>query len=638
MTQRIDRIVSFACLMLFACNVEQPIERDEVSVMSFEEYALSVTKTFEGKKIYVVDGDIAVSAVELRQWYDRYVHARRGTEAPYGSTGRRATVNVVGGQDDLWSTSQAGNLTYCITNNFGSDKQRMINEMAQATADLEAVGNFNFVYDSSQDGNCTGSNPNVVFAVRPWSSGGACAFFPSGGGCVARTVVIDIDDLDNNPAYGNVTTLGVLRHELGHALGLRHEHIRAFPPDCTEGGAFRSVTAYDSDSMMHYPWCGGATNNGDLIVTPLDAEGLGLLYPGGAPPPPPPPPPPNNCPPDAIDFSSFALQSYSNQDANPGGADPSANGDSLTLTGNTWKRSAISYDVTSDTVVEFEFSSTNEGEIHAIGFDANQTLNDDPAHFQFYGFQNWTGTAKIDYTPKYSGNGSFQSFSIPVGQTITGNNMRLVFTNDNDAGSSNNGTFRCVRVFEDSAPPPPPPPPPPPGGCSYEQDFEGTVDSWTTGGNCSTGTFVLGTPTQVTNSGVITQVAGDHTTGDGVAAFTATNSSAGVNDVDSGECTLTSPTISVSDASTLAAWYFHGQRDGGDDPGDDYFVLEVSTNGGSSFSSVVSIGDVQTSAAWTEATTAIPAGSDVVLRIRVSDGAGPGDLIEAGIDDVSICN
>ena len=34
----------------------------------------------------------------------------------------------------------------------------------------------------------------------------------------------------------------------------------------------------------------------------------------------------------------------------------------------------------------------------------------------------------------------------------------------------------------------------------------------------------------------------------------------------------------------------------------------------------------------------IPAGSNVQLRVQCSDGAGPGDLIECGIDDVSICD
>ena len=32
------------------------------------------------------------------------------------------------------------------------------------------------------------------------------------------------------------------------------------------------------------------------------------------------------------------------------------------------------------------------------------------------------------------------------------------------------------------------------------------------------------------------------------------------------------------------------------------------------------------------------AGSDVRLRVQVSDGAGPGDIVEGGIDNLSICS
>ncbi len=178
------------------------------------------------------------------------------------------------------------------------------------------------------------------------------------------------------------------------------------------------------------------------------------------------------------------------------------------------------------------------------------------------------------------------------------------------------------------------------GGCSVVVDFESGAAGWTNaaGSTCSSGAFVLDTPSQQTNSGVVTQVGGDNTLGNGDAVFTATNISAGNADVDGGNCILLSPVWSVTDASTLEAFYFHGQRDTGDDPGDDFFLLEFSTNGGASFTPIVSIGDVRNQAAWTAATAAIPAGSSVQLRMQVSDGAGPGDLVEGGLDDVSICN
>lgn len=184
---------------------------------------------------------------------------------------------------------------------------------------------------------------------------------------------------------------------------------------------------------------------------------------------------------------------------------------------------------------------------------------------------------------------------------------------------------------------PPPPPPPPGGSCAFEDSFTSST-GWTIDGasTCSTGTYIRGNPTQQSNSGVITQVGGA-SDGDNFAVFTASNSSAGNADVDGGVCIARSPTISVSDSSTLSIDWFHGQRDTGDDA-NDYYRLEYSTNGGSSFNSLVSIGDTRTQAAWATATANIPAGSSVIIRVSTSDGSGPGDLIEGGIDNVSICS
>ena len=395
----------------------------------------------------------------------------------------------------------------------------------------------------------------------------------------------------------------------------------------TQGGSSGSpVIGYDDHCVIALHHCANCQNRG--VPIPAIIQDLGSNLPPDAlcsSGPPPPPPPPADCPPGAIDFSTFGLQSYADQDAG-GFVQVEDGGTTLFMSGNTWKRSTQSFNVTAGTSIEFEFASDVQGEIHAIGFDANQTLNDAPAHFQFWGTQNWTGTAAIDFNPKYSGNGAFQTYSIPVGQSYTGN-MRLVFTNDRDSGSGNESRFRCVRVIDDT---------PPPSSCALDEDFESGANGWTASGNCATGTFIRGTPTQVTNDNMVTQVGGDHTPGGDQALFTASNSSAGVNDVDGGECVLTSPSIAVTEASQLSLWYFHGQRDTGDDGGD-YFFIELSTDGGSSYSTVESIGDVRTVASWTNATASVPAGADVRIRVRVADGPAAGDLIEAGIDDVSIC-
>lgn len=334
------------------------------------------------------------------------------------------------------------------------------------------------------------------------------------------------------------------------------------------------------------------------------------------------PPPPLTCPAGSIDFNSLTLTSYSNQN-NTNDTSVGDGGDSITLTGNTWVRSTQSFNITPTTVLEFMFASSSQGEIHAIGFENNDTLNDDPRHFQFWGTQNWTGVGKIDLTPKYSGGGDYQTYSIPVGQSYTGN-MFLALTNDKDSGTLNNQSqFACVRIIDEEPP-----------ACDVEESFESGMGGWTTGGSCSTGTFTTGTPDEVVNGGVTTQVAGAQSGSS--ALFTQPNTGgAGTDDVDGGECVATSPAYDVTANSDVSLYYFHGQRDAGDDANDG-FNLEVSVNGGS-FQSLASFGDVTSNAAWTLESFTANAGDTLQFQVRASDAAGAGDLVEAGVDNLKIC-
>ena len=327
---------------------------------------------------------------------------------------------------------------------------------------------------------------------------------------------------------------------------------------------------------------------------------------------------------DCVDWSVTGTVSYSNQD-NSSNVTVEDGGDTLLLEDNTWRRTTQTFAVTANTVLEFEFSSAVQGEIHGIGFDENDTLSDDVRIFQVHGTQNWSGS-NHDFD-NYAGGGSFTAYSIPVGQYYTGASMYLVVVNDNDAGSGNDSRFRNVRIYETTPP-----------ACAADVDFSSGASGWTNSGSstCSTGSFVAAVPTEVVNGGVTTQVGGDHTTGSGNAFFSATNTSAGSNDVDGGTCIVESPTYAVTESSNVSIWYFHGQRDAGDDAGD-FFSLEISTNGGGTWSTMASFGDVTVNAAWTEATTTVNAGDNVRFRVQVADATGGGDLVEAGVDDLSIC-
>ncbi|MCH9647099.1 MAG: M36 family metallopeptidase [Deltaproteobacteria bacterium] len=212
-------------------------------------------------------------------------------------------------------------------------------------------------------------------------------------------------------------------------------------------------------------------------------------------------------------------------------------------------------------------------------------------------------------------------------------------TNASTSGSNSTNATNGFNIPASCDDDPPPPTDCPTGTTElHSADFESGANGWTNNGasTCSTGTFVQGTPNQIVNSGVTTQVGGA-ASGSG-AWFTATNSSAGNADVDGGTCDTRSPSAAAAaGAVTISFDYFHGQRDAGDDASDG-FVVDV-LNNGSVVSTVVNIGDVTTNAAWTAASTTVNLGSagNIQLRVRATDGSGPGDLVEGGIDNVLIC-
>ena len=216
------------------------------------------------------------------------------------------------------------------------------------------------------------------------------------------------------------------------------------------------VQAIDAGQTLNAPFPGISNGPTTLSITAQSpAVSIGRVeVTGSGSPPPPPPPPPGGCASDAVDFDD-GVSSYSSQDSSNGSVSVEDGGCALALSGNRWIGTDATFDVTADTVLEFTFSSTSQGEIHGIGFDEDSSISNDPRVFQIHGTQNWGSAIDgFDYT------GGTQTFSIPVGQFYTGNSMRLVFVNDKDSGTPNNtGRFSNVRVSGGGSPPPPPPPP-----------------------------------------------------------------------------------------------------------------------------------------------------------------------------------
>lgn len=150
-----------------------------------------------------------------------------------------------------------------------------------------------------------------------------------------------------------------------------------------------------------------------------------------------------------INFEDYTVASYDpNQDITQTYAVSQA-GSTLTLSGNTWKQIQVNYTITADTVLEFEYRSTVEGDIQGIGFDNDLALSGDK-FFKVFGFQNAQGWANVEYETYTTAQGTVH-YTINVGQYFTGYMQYMVFGNDNDVASPTaNSTFSNLKLYEPS--------------------------------------------------------------------------------------------------------------------------------------------------------------------------------------------
>ncbi len=151
----------------------------------------------------------------------------------------------------------------------------------------------------------------------------------------------------------------------------------------------------------------------------------------------------NEVPP--VDFTVLPVSSYDTDQ--PGGDTIEDDGAALRITGNHWKKIEFPYEVTPNTIVEFDFQSSAEGEIHAIGFETDNTLNDSDAarFFELYGTQTWGLQAFRDYA---SSSPTVEHYVIPAGRWFQGTMSYLVLATDDDADASGESLFSNIRVYE----------------------------------------------------------------------------------------------------------------------------------------------------------------------------------------------
>lgn len=246
--------------------------------------------SLDGRDYYLLEGDLLYDEDELQLYVLQEAPGAGG--APMGATATQplpsspALVGISNGQRLVrWAPGQI--LSYAVLRTSFPDEQQyaLARDSVQAAAQAwEGVCGVEFEHREALDAHEDPSDspheidPDLVFTVRHIDAGGqfiASAFFPTYPPA-RRRVLIDpsffAPDLGFDP-------VGVLRHELGHVLGFRHEHIRSgAPAACPGEDTFDAVdlTAYDPQSVMHY-FCGGVGSR-DLKITELDRQGAQTLY------------------------------------------------------------------------------------------------------------------------------------------------------------------------------------------------------------------------------------------------------------------------------------------------------------------------------------------------------------------------
>ena len=248
----------------------------------------------DGQEYYVAEGDTLLDEDQLlvyaQQRQAREVALRAAEAASGAGLGvtrlvgttledqSRGLLGMV--HDDKIVRWQPGFiLTYCVLRDTfpSEDQYRVVREnMRLATEAWEETCGVSFEHIQDLDSSENVSPEGVIFTVRFLDARGefiAAAFFPNDP-VSRRKVLID-------PSYFSTTfdRVGVLRHELGHVLGFRHEHIRSgAPPDCPDEdptGVF-DLTKYDPRSVMHY-FCGNLGSR-ELAITELDRTGSQKVY------------------------------------------------------------------------------------------------------------------------------------------------------------------------------------------------------------------------------------------------------------------------------------------------------------------------------------------------------------------------
>ncbi len=239
---------------------------------------------------YLVEGDLPMTEADVRR-HLRYL-ANTISEDEEERTAPEASFAVdENGNLSYWENIEERHLTYAVDRAsfdtmFGDEAQEhydlIVSNMEEASKDLEEAcpeSGIDYEHLEQFDGNP--SHLDVDFIVDVQELGGATiatAFFPHYA--IDRRYI----HIDESYFTANYNLVGILRHELLHTLGFRHEHARK---EVVEFIKERSISAgynincgfgFKLEQILFPIEAKGEVGEVDLVsatIYPCEAAGLG---------------------------------------------------------------------------------------------------------------------------------------------------------------------------------------------------------------------------------------------------------------------------------------------------------------------------------------------------------------------------
>lgn len=236
----------------------------------------------EHRRIHIVDGDVAKTDEELTTCQQEMQERARAREAvpspPEGYEVMLVSKADKAGRVVRWSSSMARNLKWWLDEE--SFKSGPLN--VTDVYDLFLAACFDWQRICGVRLSPVSSKAEAVFVVKYTNTQDqpqckdllALSFFPDSPKSERIVQLFSAFAKASSP-------VGILRHEIGHLLGFRHEHIllgKKLPPQYRESlHDAMPLSSYDTQSVMHYDFLGGMSS---YEISKLDAQCAQVVYGG----------------------------------------------------------------------------------------------------------------------------------------------------------------------------------------------------------------------------------------------------------------------------------------------------------------------------------------------------------------------